>query len=265
MLCFTGAAQSEAIEIYERVNLSVTLRCQTQQVVILFCPPRQRQVLPSTGDRSLLTLDNGGKQGNKKVQFMHGHFQSIPALRQTYKCIKSPLYEHKKSIFQCKHRHAHSNCQCFSLRWETEASEDNSSVTHSWAWHRQTGRDPLCIEGYSWLQLKEGKKNGDRGEGWHGGGIIWPRASTTNISNNKKYIRREQNFPVPGSRCDNLRSENCIFFTLLSSTCTRRLFFSTFTMHSRMKGCRQLRMFLSPSKIWLSGVTARCALSRIWK
>lgn len=48
---------------------------------------------------------------------------------------------------------------------ETEASGDNSSMTHIWAWLRQTGRDPLCKEGYSWLQLKEGKKNGGRGRG----------------------------------------------------------------------------------------------------
>ena len=42
----------------------VTLRSETQQVVIRLCP--QRQVLPTGGgggDRSLLTADNGGKQG----------------------------------------------------------------------------------------------------------------------------------------------------------------------------------------------------------
>lgn len=67
MHCFTGAAQSEAIEIYEWVNLAVTLCSETQQVVMLLCPPQQRQVLPTTRDKSLLTLDNEGKQGNKKV------------------------------------------------------------------------------------------------------------------------------------------------------------------------------------------------------
>lgn len=60
-------AQSEAVEIYEGVNLVLTLCRETQQVVILLCPPLQRQVLPTTGGQ--ITVDPGQwrKQGNKKV------------------------------------------------------------------------------------------------------------------------------------------------------------------------------------------------------
>lgn len=36
---FTGAAHCEAVEIYEWVHLVVTLHSETQQVVILLCPP----------------------------------------------------------------------------------------------------------------------------------------------------------------------------------------------------------------------------------
>lgn len=89
----------------------------------------------------------------------------------------------------------------FSPRFvrETEALEDNSSVNHIWAWHRQTGRDPLCIEGYSWLRLKEGKKNGVGGWGVGGETILWPRTSTYKHFRYQKSIRRDQNPSFPGA------------------------------------------------------------------
>lgn len=44
---------------------------------------------------------------------------------------------------------------------ETESAEDNSPVTHIWAWHRQTGRDPLLHRGafLTPTPLQEERKN----------------------------------------------------------------------------------------------------------
>ncbi|CAB1438692.1 unnamed protein product [Pleuronectes platessa] len=96
----------KGVEIYERVNPAVTLRSETQQVVIRLCP--QRQVLPTVGgDRSLLTADNGGKQEEEVVY-------GLSAI--LYRCIE-PTHSLRalKSIFQHKRKHVPTDCQCFSI------------------------------------------------------------------------------------------------------------------------------------------------------
>lgn len=116
-----------------------------------------------------------------------------------------PLYEHKKSIFQCKHKHAHSNCQCSSRSGLLGKQRRQRTIVLWPISDPDIGKQeeiPLCIEGYSWLQLKEEKKNGVGREGDGGGEetILWPRTSTYKHFRYQKSIRRDQNLSFPGSR-----------------------------------------------------------------
>lgn len=128
------------------VNLVVTLCSETQQVAILLYVSLQRQVLPSMADRLLLTLDNGRKQGNNSCMATYNRAPrpapSCP-LGQTHKCInlsmKSPYFNANTNTL----------IQTISVFLFVRETEDNDPVTRIRAWHRQTGRDPLCIEGYS--------------------------------------------------------------------------------------------------------------------
>lgn len=128
---------------------------------------------------------------------------------------------------------------------ETEASEDNSSVTHIWAWHRQTGRDPLCIEGYSWLQLKEGKKNGFGGEGVRRGAetTLWPRTSTYKHFRYQKSTRRDQNLSFAGEEKNRTQVKSFLFFLHLLSVPLFLHFHCPFT-HERMSLVKNILPFL---------------------
>lgn len=121
---------NDDMEIYEWVNLVVTLCSEAQQVVILLCPQKQTQVHPTV--RGEVAVDSGQwrKMGGRRGGLIHAW--TLPAQPYTNACTRS-TYEHKKSIFQHQVQTRSFDLTVFfppQFVRETEASEDNSSVTH---------------------------------------------------------------------------------------------------------------------------------------
>lgn len=143
---FTGAAHCEAVEIYEWVHLVVTLHSETQQVVILLCPPTTEAGASVYSGQ--ITVDSGQwrKTGEQEGPIHAWSLPTRPNSMSNTQMHPGALKKKKRSpYFNANTNTLIQTVSVFCsplIVWETEASEDNSSVTHIWARHRQTGRDP---------------------------------------------------------------------------------------------------------------------------